>query len=405
MQRRKHLFSCVRALCDAGRGHVTLGAFYDQCAAFGQLSKERGQGTSYGEFPAKERFEKYLRLVKPDDSSSDAIEENKLTYEFRRNKKRANELDKRFYNAMAIVSRSLIPLSSKPIREKWRETIDGFFAKVDQDRRTAAKSAASLQIAAVLFGQEHNLDDGPIEVATRRFFGAGHKAGDRLYYETYRFSVDPGKIDKSFTVISAPRPEFNATDFINFFPPAFGTATPRRTVGIAVGLQRATYLMGPSNALEAMKFIALPPFDQTASEIAGGTISTDPDGAIVMGKVLMVKSKVPSSLKLEESGQAPIGTHALSDLAGELTVRQLNLLRNRSDMKIEGDLREWRDGAYESVPQEKMVKLTHELLKKACDGHELFRVMTPQNSAGTPFNPADKKSYTFNGAIQIGPRD
>lgn len=383
--RRNDLFAAVVAVTKATS--INFSRFYDMCEALVARGVDRGVNHDL-RYPTRERFHKHLTEAAKGVNVGG----------FRAHRKEPGRLDPRFYNAMAICCRRTIERQGIKAEGEWKKTVDAFFAAADKAREDKATSPAAQMVAAILFGGEHNLPEHPIPLATQRFFGSRHNLGAQLFFETYRFSRKAGHIDKSFTVIVAPLENFDATQFLNYF--SVGGDEIRKTSGIAIGLHAATYLLGPSSRAESLKMITLPHVDTAKIKLSGGTMSTDNDGSVVMGRILLVRTPADHSDKLEAINRKPIGNYVSSELASELKASDLNLIRNQSEMTIEGDLLEWQDDGYKHIDQSLMVAHTRQILKISPNGKDRFALSDGKKQE--PFNPADKKHYTFNGAISIG---
>lgn len=351
------------------------------CIKSGLQTRERSKALTGKWFPNRQAFRRYCdKDVKPGKNGD---------------RPPRFQGDKRFLNALAVTASDTVT-ARRELSNLNSRVIDEFLAQLEAPEVQGSSASAdeeTVHLIGTLFsvlGTKRNLVQPAIDI----FFGTNfeaHARETRRYFETYRFAVQPGFVDKSFTVINSPSLTKDFVDFKNFYREE--TDDERRTSGIALHFQHGTFLLGVIGDGDALKTIYLSNAGATRKSFKGGTMSTS-GSKIISGRLLMKETVVSDSRMLSEAGRLAIGTHALRDVGPELG-GMVETLRNRIGFNVERPIMMKRKTDYELVGQADMVAATNTALR---DGTKPIFIFEDD---GQPFNPAEDRHYTFNSALSL----
>lgn len=231
---------------------------------------------------------------------------------------------------------------------------------------------STLGLLARLFRIDYNLEE---EVAQRFFKDNGRFA----YFDTYRFSADPGYIQKSFTVIIRGTDEFPAVTFRNFVD---HVGSQRRSSGIVLPFSQQTAFFGHSDNGSFSKVMVFR--NRLPQNLYRGLlISDEPDDDAVAARVLMKKSDV------SDSRETNLGKVHPSDT--DLTVDEVEGIRNKVPFVLEDPVKNEQG---RTLDQDEIVQHIGSLMQNI-EGRPRMTIKD-----GELFNPASDKFYTFNSALK-----
>lgn len=395
--KRRALHRVVKSLCDVNNLGLSAERYWERareiCAEYASRATqgETDPNDAESKFPGESAFRSYVSRRAVEDAPPGERER----YGF--------QGDQRFLNALAIVALQMIDeqptrLSGVPADRSILTTFRDDAIKrptmgKGQGEVDASRAANALANIALRFipGLGAHMSDS----AARWLFGPdSSRPPHRRYYETYRFSTTPGRVDKSFTLLSLIVVDgLPVVTFNNFFDDGRGVA--RRTDGVALGFQRGVYLVGTIETGEAAKVIGLTYASVNQKVLRGGVMTTNNAGKMLLSKVLLKQTNVADSRVLSEMGRATIGSHARIDLIDELDEDDIESIRNRLDFALEEPISRKTKAGYVSCTQAEMVDIVNQKLRFG--ESPLFKYANRDDA----FNPADDAHYTFNSALRV----
>tara|TARA_R110002110_G_scaffold415168_1_gene648240 strand:- start:5795 stop:6655 length:861 start_codon:yes stop_codon:yes gene_type:complete len=223
-----------------------------------------------------------------------------------------------------------------------------------------------------LFGIRENISN---EVKTRLF-----RESDRhLYFDTFRFSAEPGKIQKSFTVVKGPSDDLPLVTFRNFVRHDAGE---RRSSGIVLPLSQQTVMLGQSDSGSYAKVLVIRK-SLPQDLYRGLLISDEPDEEAVASRFMMKRSK------FSDSRETITGKISLQDSG--LTPQEVDDIRNKIPFSLEDEV---HNAQGRMLTQDEVVQLVGTLMQDV-DGFPKLTIRDDEL-----FNPAADKFYTFNAALK-----
>lgn len=235
----------------------------------------------------------------------------------------------------------------------------------------------------------------------RKIFGSNYlnKSGDvppRAFFDTIRYSVKPGWISRSLTVITAPGPipgedrVVPVPHFLNIFQDDEVTRYAR---GFVLDMEFGVFLFGyvlnepadPSSAI-GMKVMAFDNFSMRRKTIYGLAMSCTTMKSVVSGKIAMIRRNDISHHK-----QLPTGRFSEKD---EKVVSQVKTIHKGIRNKIKFHAGEDFIINGKKFDQNGMVAQVGEWAS-AND------VRIGSDNKSRPFNPAADVDYTFNSCLKL----
>jgi hypothetical protein len=245
---------------------------------------------------------------------------------------------------------------------------DAFLGKLKQTLHTKG----SFQDTARAFFEDQGREP-PVEPIQRRFV-------------CYRFANVPGKIVKSFIVITSPSKAEAYCSFSNYFV-AEPADKPRKTKGIIIPMKSGLYLLGQVGNGRGLKVMFMPDkrddHERPMEDFQGLMLSFDENDGPIAARFVMTPSDCMNH------ADAGCGIWPIQKLRQEIGPDNLRNIRNRVEFNLEGALMLGLSG----LTQDAMVEETER--RMLGDGAE-----TSLTLDGKPFNPADSRFYTFNSALR-----
>lgn len=201
------------------------------------------------------------------------------------------------------------------------------------------------------------------------------------HYHCYRYHSQPGLVVKSYLTLLGPSESVpKITRFACFFKDG---ALTRESGGLVLPMGKAAYMVGRIGTEgSGLKVIVLPSFGELPIS-PGLILSMDEQFELIASRCVLAKTDAADHV------QGKPGIFSEAKIRGEIEPFK-HMLRNTIRFTLQDRI--WFKGKVER--QEDMVARVHQLL--SLRGKPMFTF-----SDGEPFNPADTKHYTFNGAVTV----
>lgn len=243
-------------------------------------------------------------------------------------------------------------------------------------------AAAAADMFRVFFGTSHREFENAAMGLTGRTRCDDPEPGpnDSQGFITYRFSSRPGDIVKTFTLVTPPSEKHPYCSFQNFYHSDDGVTKESR--GVALRLDRATYMLGRINRGEAIKLFILPSVTAAAKLICGLVATISDSGTPLVSRVVMERT-LHKSPNASPEVRPTIVPH--NEVGGRVDPRIVRRLRNYTEFEMGREIYSTTLKEHISTP------IMVEMVSKLCD-----KQFTLQ---GASFNPASHEHYPFNQAL------
>jgi hypothetical protein len=206
---------------------------------------------------------------------------------------------------------------------------------------------------------------------------------ERQGFETYRYSVLPGRVVKTFTLFTPPSGGWPFCSFENVYKSEQGRNV-KHSSGIALKLEHGIYCIGRlhdanDKTTPGLKIIALPSQVWTGSILHGFIVTRDEDARLLVARTALQRSDAKT---LEEGEPTVIPFENVSS-----TVDEDVLKRIRNTIGFEVGRLIYSNETQRHIDAKHMVELVAQLC------HSRFTV------SDRPFNPASHSFYPFNQAL------
>jgi hypothetical protein len=255
-------------------------------------------------------------------------------------------------------------------------------AKPDQSAlpQVAEFAFSAVEMFSIFFGtSERDFEQAAKFLTGRaRCAGLSPSDADRQGFVTYRYSAIPGRVVKTFTVVTPPSERMPYCTFRNFYQHQ-DIGLSKESIGVVVRLERGLYMLGRINDGEAIKLVVLPNAVQKSRFLNGLVVTTSDSGAPLVSRIVLERTEKKHS---DEIGPEVMPFERAMKV---LDPRILRWLRNYTEFEMDKTIVSTDDN--EPISVHRLV----ELVGRYCSGKfELNR---------EPFNPADHRHYPFNQAL------
>jgi hypothetical protein len=242
---------------------------------------------------------------------------------------------------------------------------------IDELRMPAEALAAALtsifgaSAAEKLFGELIDASNPPTTLS--------HK------FLAYRYSVNPGFVDKSAITITAERSKGRYARFENMF--VDDKKNRRLTSGFATATTRKLYLIGSIDDFDGMKVMGFSAFSHNKDVIPGMLMSTSSAETIVCARLLLKR--------VDEIDVTSLGYKAEEEIRHEIG-DHMPLIANRVEFKLN-----------------RKILFKNKVCSQRDMVVEVSKILRDRNAprftyedTGAEFNPASTEDYTYNASLE-----